>query len=124
MKINEKTEIKLDLKTIISVIVVTASFVGMYFTLEADIAEARKMPPAEIDRIEYDLKQEFFIEHIRELEEEVGELYSWYWDLDAELHHNSTHVKKSLEEIKEIRNKPQEKSQTIIIKENNNKKRR
>ena len=124
MKINDKTELKLDLKTVISMIVITATFVGMYYTLESDIEEAKKMPPAVIDRIEYDLKQEFFIEHIRELEEEVGELYSWYWDLDAELHHNSTHVNKSLEEIKEIRNKPQEKSQTIIIKENNNKKNR
>ena len=37
MKINENTEIKLDLKTVISVIVITASFVGMYFTLQSDI---------------------------------------------------------------------------------------
>ena len=121
MKINEKTELKLDLKTIISLIVVTTTFVGMYYTLQSDIEDAKEMPPAVIDRIEYDLKQEFFTKHINDLEEEVNELYEWYWDLEAELHHNSTHVRKSLEEIK---NAPKQKAQTIIIKENNNKKNR
>ena len=121
MKINEKTELKLDLKTVISMIVVTATFVGMYYTLQSDIQEAKELPPAVIDRIEYDLKEEFFTQHIQDLEEEVNELYEWYWDLDAELHHNSTHVRKSLEEIK---NAPKQKAQTIIITENNNKKNR
>jgi len=123
MKINDKTELKLDLKTVISMIVITATFVGMYYTLQSDIEDAKKLPPAVIDRIEYDLKQEFFIEHIRELEEEVGELYSWYWDLDAELHHkaDASHVKKSIDEI---RNTPKQKAPTIIIKEQNNKKRK
>ena len=121
MKINEKTELKLDLKTIISLIVITTTFVGMYYTLQSDIEDAKELPPAVIDRIEYDLKEEFFTQHIQDLEEEVNELYEWYWDLDAELHHNSSHVKKSLEEIK---NTPKQKAQTIIIKENNNKKNR
>ena len=121
MKINEKTELKLDLKTIISLIVITTTFVGMYYTLQSDIEEAKELPPAVIDRIEYDLKEEFFTQHIQDLEEEVNELYEWYWDLDAELHHNSTHVRKSLEEIK---NAPKQKAQTIIITENNNKKNR
>ena len=58
MKISESTEVKLDLKTIISVIIVTASFVGMYYTLQKDIEEAKKLPPAEIQRLEYDLKEE------------------------------------------------------------------
>jgi hypothetical protein len=42
MKIGEGTEFKIDLKTIISLIVVTASFVGMYYTLQDDIADAKK----------------------------------------------------------------------------------
>jgi len=121
MKINENTELKFDLKTIISLIVLTTTFVGMYYTLQSDIEEAKELPPAVIDRIEYDLKEEFFTQHIQDLEDEVDELYEWYWDLDAELHHNSSHVRKSLEEIK---NTPKQKAQTIIIKENNNKKNR
>ena len=65
MKINEKTELKLDLKTVISMIVVTATFVGMYYTLQSDIEEAKELPPAVIDRIEYDLKEKFFTQHIQ-----------------------------------------------------------
>ena len=84
MKINEKTEIKLDLKTIISVIVVTASFVGMYFTLHADIEEAKQLPPSEVERVEYDMKQEWQENHIQRLEDDVDELYELYKELDRE----------------------------------------
>jgi len=37
MKINEKTEINLDLKTVIKLITITAVFVGLYYTIESDI---------------------------------------------------------------------------------------
>ena len=40
-KISENTNIQLDLKTVIGIIMVTASFVGMYYTLQADIEEAK-----------------------------------------------------------------------------------
>ena len=74
MKISESTEVKLDLKTIVSVILITASFVGMYYTLQQDIEEAKKLPPAEIQRLEYDLKEEWNSEHITALEERVERL--------------------------------------------------
>jgi hypothetical protein len=77
MKIGEGTEFKIDLKTIVSIIVLTASFVGMYYTLQDDIADAKKMPKAVIDRIEYDLKQDWHTEHINRLEDEVKELRDW-----------------------------------------------
>lgn len=78
MKINQGTEFKIDLKSVISIIVVTSMFVGMYYSLQADIAEARKLPPAEIQRLEYDLKQQWQTDHIEKLEERVNELYNWY----------------------------------------------
>ena len=59
MKINENTVLKLDLKTILSIIILTSSFVGMYYTLQADIEEAKKLPPAEVERLEYDLREEW-----------------------------------------------------------------
>ena len=49
MKISEGTEFKIDLKTVISIIVVTSMFVGMYYTLQSDIEDAKKLPPAVID---------------------------------------------------------------------------
>ena len=64
MKINQSTEFKIDLKTVIGIIMVTSSFVGMYYTLQDDIEDAKKMPEAVIDRIEYDLKQDWHTDHI------------------------------------------------------------
>jgi hypothetical protein len=86
MKISEGTEFKIDIKTIISVIVTTSMFVGMYYTLQSDIEEAKTLPPAEIKRMEYDLKQEWVSEHISELEEKVDEILYWCKELDRELH--------------------------------------
>jgi len=86
MKIGEGTEFKIDLKTIISIVVSTSMFVGMYYTLESDIDEAKTLPPAEIKRMEYDLKQEWVSEHISELEEKVDEILYWCKELDRELH--------------------------------------
>ena len=71
MKINESTEVKLDLKTIATVIIITASFVGMYFTLQADIEEAKKLPPNEINRIEYDLNKQALQKEIDDLSDRV-----------------------------------------------------
>ncbi len=86
MKINQGTEFKIDIKTIISVIVTTSMFVGMYYTLQSDIEEAKTLPPAEIERMEYDLKQEWQTEHIDDLEEKVDEILFWCKELDRELH--------------------------------------
>ena len=86
MRVNESTEFKLNLKTIVSIIILTSSFMGMYYTLQDDIAEAKEMPQAVIDRIEYDLKQEWHTNHINKLEEEVKELRDWCRQIDKEIH--------------------------------------
>tara|TARA_Y100000589_G_scaffold26208_2_gene21708 strand:- start:5305 stop:5580 length:276 start_codon:yes stop_codon:yes gene_type:complete len=88
MKINEQTEVKLDLKGIIKIVVLTATFVGMYYTLQSDIEEAKKMPPAVIDRIEYDLKQQWQTQHIEKLEEKVDEILFWCREVDKEVYKN------------------------------------
>ena len=85
MKINQSTEFKIDLKSVVSLIVVTASFVGMYYTLQDDIADAKALPEAVIDRIEYDLKQDWHTDHINRLEGEVKELRDWCRQIDKEL---------------------------------------
>ena len=74
MKISENTSVQLDLKTVIAIITITASFAGMYYTLQADIEEAKKLPPTEVKRLEYDLKQQWQTEHIEDLEERVNML--------------------------------------------------
>ena len=73
-KISESTEFKIDIKTVIGIIMVTASFVGMYYTLQEDIAEAKKLPPTEVKRLEYDLKEQWNKENIEDLTQRVDML--------------------------------------------------
>ena len=58
MKISENTEFKIDIKTVIGIIMLTTTLVGMYYTLQDDIDLAKRMPPTEVKRLEYDLKEE------------------------------------------------------------------
>jgi hypothetical protein len=105
-KINEDTELKLDLKTIISIIVVTASFVGMYFTLQSDIEVAKQMPASEINRIEYDLKHEAYENRLDQLEETVEIIFKLGIELDKELHVLDEDYTSSLDsKIREVESK-------------------
>ena len=73
-KISENTNVTLDLKTVIAIIAITASFVGMYYTLQADIEEAKKLPPIEVERLEYDLKEQWNEQNINNLKQRVDML--------------------------------------------------
>jgi len=86
MKISQNTELKIDLKTILGIIMFTSSLVGMYYTLQDDIEDAKTLPKAVIDRIEYDLKQDWHTEHINQLEKEVEELRDWCREIDQQLY--------------------------------------
>ena len=85
MKISEGTEFKIDIKTVIAIIMITSTFVGMYYTLQSDIDDAKKLPPAVIDRIEYDLRQEWQTKHIEDLEEKVDEILFWCREMDGKI---------------------------------------
>jgi hypothetical protein len=124
-KISENTNIQLDLKTVIAIIMVTASFVGMYYTLQADIEEAKKLPPIEVTRLEYELKEEWNEKMIIQLKERVEMLEQVDDVVFEELNVLGTLMKDGTEndgkleelnrQLEEIKN--QKPKQTIIVKE-------
>ena len=124
-KISENTNIQLDLKTVVAIIMVTASFVGMYYTLQADIEEAKKLPPIEVERLEYDLKEQWNEKNINELKQRVDMLEQVDDVVFEELNVLGTLVKDGTEndgkleelnkQLQEIKN--QKPKQTIIVKE-------
>ena len=71
MKISESTEFKIDIKTVIGIIMLTTTLVGMYYTLQDDIALAKTLPPNEVTRLEYELKEEWNEDMIMDLKERV-----------------------------------------------------
>ena len=124
-KISENTNVTLDLKTVIAIIAVTASFVGMYYTLQADIQEAKKLPPIEVERLEYDLKEQWNEQNINNLKQRVDMLEQVDDVVFEELNVLGTLVKDGTEsdgkleelnkQLEEIKN--QKPKQTIIVKE-------
>ena len=124
-KISENTNVTLDLKTVIAIIMITASFVGMYYTLQADIEEAKKLPPTEVKRLEYDLKEEWNEKNINDLQQRVDMLEQVDDVVFEELNVLGTLIKDGTEndgkleelnkQLEEIKN--QKPKQTIIVKE-------
>lgn len=72
-KLNENTEVTLDLKTIGIVVAGAISLVGLYFTLKKDIELAKELPKPTITRTEYDLKDQLIRETIMNTQEKVQE---------------------------------------------------
>lgn len=73
MKVDEKTEVTLDLKTVAIIVSFVASLCGMWFAVQADIELAKKLPKPEVSRTEYDLKDQLIRETIINTQEQVEE---------------------------------------------------
>ena len=76
-ELNEDTAFKLSIKTIIGAAFAVATLAGMWFTLQADIQEAKELPVApdpEITRIEYDMKDQLIRQTIMTTQEDVKDI--------------------------------------------------
>jgi hypothetical protein len=69
-----KPDFHLTLKSIAMIVAAVFTLGSMYVKLQMDIDDAKLLPPASIDRTEYDLKQQWFEDHIDDLEEDVKNL--------------------------------------------------
>jgi hypothetical protein len=63
-----------------------AALVGMWFALQADIAEAKELPAPVIDRIEYDLKDELIRQTILDTQEDVESMKEQLDKIDERLY--------------------------------------
>ena len=85
-KIGEETQVTLDLKTIGMIIGFVLMLAGMWFTLQADIAQAKELPAPVIDRVEYDLKDELIRQTIMDTQEDVEEIKETIEKIDERLY--------------------------------------
>jgi len=85
-EIGENTKVTIDLKTIGMAIGGLAVMIGMWFTLQADIARAMELPEPVIDRVEYDLKDELIRETIMNTQEDVEEMKEKLDKIDERLY--------------------------------------
>ena len=85
-KIGEETQVTLDLKTIGMIVGFVIMLAGMWYTLQADIAQAKELPAPVIDRIEYDLKDELIRQTIMDTQEDVEEIKETIDKIDQRLY--------------------------------------
>ena len=73
-ELSENSKFNISIKTLISIGVGISLAIGMWFTLKADIAEAKNLPAPEVTRTEYDLKDQLIRETIMNTQSDVEEI--------------------------------------------------
>tara|TARA_R100001594_G_scaffold146875_1_gene198940 strand:- start:1321 stop:1605 length:285 start_codon:yes stop_codon:yes gene_type:complete len=76
-ELNEETGFILSIKTLIGIAFAIATVAGMWFTLQADIAEAKTLPTPpdpEVTRMEFDMKDQMIRQTIMTTQEDVTEI--------------------------------------------------
>ena len=76
-ELNEDTGFVLSIKTLVGIGFAIATVVGMWFALQADIAEAKELPvipPDEVTRMEFNMKDQMIRNTIMETKKDVDEI--------------------------------------------------
>jgi ribosomal protein S13 len=76
-QLNEETGFNVSIKTLAGIGFAMATVISMWFVLQADIAEAKALPeppPAEVTRMEFDMKDQLIRQTIMTTQENVTEI--------------------------------------------------
>ena len=76
-ELNEDTGFVLSVKTLIAIGFAMATLISMWFMLQADIAEARELPvipPDEVTRMEFNMKDQMIRQTILDTKNDVDEI--------------------------------------------------
>jgi len=81
---DSKFTLSLELIVILGGVLITTA--GMFFTLQSEIEEAKKLPPSEISRTEYDLKDQLIRETILNIQQQVEQNNEKLDDINEKLY--------------------------------------
>ena len=73
-ELSENTKFNISVKTLGGISALIFTLVSMWFALQADIAEAKQLPKPEINRVEYDLKDEAVRNAIYDTQQDVQDI--------------------------------------------------
>ena len=76
-ELNEDSGFQVSIKTLIAIGFAMATIIGMWFALQADIAEAKELPeplPPDVTRMEFDMKDQMIRQTIMTTQEDVKEI--------------------------------------------------
>ena len=81
-----KPDFSLDLKTIGMIVVFISTIIGMWFTLQGDIQEAKELPVPPIERMEFDMKDELIRQTIMDTQKDVESILDELEKIDDRLY--------------------------------------
>ena len=73
-ELNENTSFKISIQTLIAIGFGMATIIGMWFALQADIAEAKELPTPDVTRMEFDMKDQNVRQSILNTEKNVEKI--------------------------------------------------
>ena len=73
-ELSEDSKFNVSVKTLISIGIGLSMLIGMWFTLQAQINEAKLLPEPEVSKMEFDMKDENIRQTIMNTQEDVTEL--------------------------------------------------
>ena len=76
-ELNEDTGFNVSIKSLIAIGFAMATVIGMWFALQADIAEAKELPkplPPDVTRMEFDMKDQMIRNTIMTTQKDVEEM--------------------------------------------------
>ena len=76
-ELNEDSGFKVSIKSLIAIGFAMATIIGMWFALQADIAEAKELPvppPQDVTRMEFDMKDQMIRQTIMDTKTDVEEI--------------------------------------------------
>tara|TARA_R100001369_G_scaffold49391_1_gene76064 strand:+ start:155 stop:436 length:282 start_codon:yes stop_codon:yes gene_type:complete len=76
-ELNEDTGFQVSVKSLIAIGFAMATIIGMWFALQADIAEAKTLPapvPDEVTRMEFNMKDQMIRQTIMDTKTDVEEM--------------------------------------------------
>ena len=88
-ELNEDTGFTVSIKTLVAIGAAITTIVGMWLALQADIAEAKELPvppPAEVTRMEFDMKDQMIRQTIITTQEDVKEIKKSIEKIDDKLY--------------------------------------
>ena len=74
MEVSKDSKFTLSLESMATGVVTLGMIIGMWFTLQSDIEEAKELPAPEVSRTEYDLKDQMIRNTIIETQKDVTEV--------------------------------------------------
>ena len=73
-QLNEDTSFKISIKTLGGIAVLIFTLVGMWFTLQADIEEAKTLPEPEVSKMEFQMKDKMVRDAVLNTDKNVEKL--------------------------------------------------